>query len=156
MIVLEAAMEVGESLAYDGALYVRDPRIVDVGCEVSWRILRLARQRRARRLRAAAEDAFATVLDGAKRSNNSLSLTIVELSRKHAVDGSSVRRALPPDVVDQLESRNLPVDEMFAEDLFASSEREHLFRDLSGLTGAAFSRSSEALACGRARSRSTP
>lgn len=81
--LLSYGVEVGRSLAYDGALYLRNLRIVDEGCEILWHILSYATIHRHRKLRALVLDGFETALDGATRSGLSTAVTLVREARQH-------------------------------------------------------------------------
>lgn len=76
------AVEVGLGLAYDGALYLKDLRVVHAGA----RLLRflLAGSRRHPKERAAATDAFERALDAADRSKTPLAKEILLFERAEA------------------------------------------------------------------------
>lgn len=85
--LLETGIEIGSSLAYDGALYVRDLKIVDSGCEVLWRILSCSRIHSLSQVESHVLDGFRTALDAATRSKNQSAIEIVGLTRKHGTEG---------------------------------------------------------------------
>jgi hypothetical protein len=75
------------SLSYDGALYLRNIKIVDCGAELLWKILRYARLNRQQGLSQTAIASFETAEDGAKRGGDRDALRLVKLDHLHALSG---------------------------------------------------------------------
>jgi len=77
------AASIGESLAYDGALKLGNLRIAEEGCDILWRVMSIAAVHKQRRLREAANRAFATAHDGALRSGVSGAVDLVTITQRH-------------------------------------------------------------------------
>lgn len=83
--VFLAAADLGGELAYDGALYVWDLRVLEAGAEVLWWILRYGSLNRIQTIQSEAERQFDSALDAARRSRWP--------ERGHAVEFLAFRRA---------------------------------------------------------------
>lgn len=85
--LIQYGLEIGVSLSYEGALRVKDIKIVDVGSELLWKILRYARINKHEDLQQSALQYFDIAEDGAKRGGDSDALTLVQLYREHGISG---------------------------------------------------------------------
>ncbi len=90
--LLILAATIGESLAYDGALYVKSLRIADEGCDILWRVMSFAVIHKNRRLKEHVRLAFETALDGATRSGVPGAIELVNLAQEH---GKAARTRIP-------------------------------------------------------------
>jgi hypothetical protein len=87
--LFDYAIQIGETLAYDGALKCRNLRIAEDGCEILWRILSFAVIHRQRSLRERVGGAFAIALDGANRSGLLHAVSLVRVARDHGAAGGT-------------------------------------------------------------------
>jgi hypothetical protein len=85
--LLEYGLAVGLSLSYDGALYVRNIKVVDAGGELLWRILRYVRIKNHEPLLGRVLDDFNTAEDAARRAGEKDAVTLLRLYRKHGLTG---------------------------------------------------------------------
>jgi hypothetical protein len=85
--LLEYGLAVGLSLSYDGALYVRNLKVVDAGGELLWRILRYVRINKHEPLLERVLDDFNTAEDAARRAGGKDAVTLLRLYRKHGLTG---------------------------------------------------------------------
>jgi hypothetical protein len=102
LILLELGIEIGRDMAYDGALYLHNLRIVDEGCEILWRLLSYSKIHRLKSLRTAVLDGFETVLDGATRSENAAAVSLVETARRYGDAGGTRAPEYPRELALQL------------------------------------------------------
>jgi len=85
--LIEYGLSIGLSFAYDGALYMKNIRVVDAGSELLWKILRYARINHHNHLQQRALEEFATAEDAAKRGGESDIFKLIHLYRKHGLAG---------------------------------------------------------------------
>lgn len=85
--LMEYGLSIGLSLSYNGALYIKDIKIVDAGGELLWKILRYARINDYKELRQRALDDFDTAEDGAKRGGDAGAVELLQLYREHGQSG---------------------------------------------------------------------
>lgn len=85
--LMEYGLAIGLSLSYDGALYIKDIKVVDAGGELLWKILRYARINNHKALQQRALDDFDTAEDGAKRGGDTDAVELLQLYREHGLSG---------------------------------------------------------------------
>ncbi len=90
--LLQLAAEIGEALAYDGALYLHDVEVVYAGCEILWRVLSYARINSLADVDSDVIASFETALDGATRSGLAEAVQLVQLAKQHGAE----KRLRPP------------------------------------------------------------
>jgi hypothetical protein len=83
------AASLGGNMAYDGALYIWDLRVVEAGAELLWRLLRYGHLNHINAVQQDAERAFASALDAARRSvhwpHGSHAVAFLEFKRADAM-----------------------------------------------------------------------
>lgn len=85
--LIDYGLVIGNALAYDGALYLGDIKVVDASGELLWKILRYARINNHAELQERAHQEFDVAENGAERSGDPDTLKLLQLYRKHGMSG---------------------------------------------------------------------
>lgn len=101
--VFLAAADVGGELAYDGALYIWDLRVVEAGAEIMWWALRYGSLNRVQAIQSEAERQFDSAIDAAHRSiwpEREHALAFLAFKRQDALsDPKGAPAALPEEAL---------------------------------------------------------
>lgn len=96
------AIGVGESMAYDGALYLKSPAITEAGCEILGRIMAIAERFELDDLRRRALAGFELAKDGATRSGMPILVELVTIFWHHSAEGRYRDPNLPPHLAEEI------------------------------------------------------
>lgn len=100
--LLHYGVSIGLHLAYDGALYVHNLKVVEAGGELLWKILRYARINKHKELLQSTLREFDTAEDAAARANNAVALALLKIQRKHGMTGNHRLPEYPIDLDEKI------------------------------------------------------